>query len=276
MIGLLAGAAVAHAAWNLLTKLTHGPALAVSWLVSLVSTVVVAPLAVVVIARGTRLDGVVLAVTAISGGIHLAYFLVLRAGYRHGDLSLVYPIARGAAPLCAVAGAVVFLGERPDALLLVGVATIGGGVALTARGSGSRRALVLAAATGALIACYTVWDKAAVSHFAIAPILVEWLNDALRVVALAPIVLRDRASLADIVRRSRWAVVGIGVLSPIAYVLVLYALRLAPVTVVAPLREASILLGVVFGGVLLRERAFSGRLAGAMLVFAGIVLIAVS
>lgn len=276
VIGLLVGAALAHAAWNILTKMTAGPALAVSWLVSLVSTLVVAPFAVVVILRGARLDGTVLLIAAISGAIHLAYFLVLRAGYRHGDLSLVYPIARGAAPLCAVAGAVVFLGERPSALLLLGVATIAAGVALTARGHGSRRALLLALATGALIAGYTVFDAAAVTRFAITPILVEWLNDALRVAALAPLVLRDRGGLIEMAKRSRWALLGVGVFSPIAYILVLFALRLAPVTVVAPLREASILIGVAWGGLLLRERRLSGRLSGAALVFAGIVLIALS
>jgi drug/metabolite transporter (DMT)-like permease len=132
------------------------------WLGALAAAVLYAPLAVAVALVGEgRVSAAGLAFMAGSGVIHSAYFLALQRGYATGDLSLVYPLARGTGPVLSVAGAVLLLGERPGPLALAGaglivvaVLPLSGGV----RHEGAEGAVAFALLTGALIAAYTLWD----------------------------------------------------------------------------------------------------------------------
>ncbi len=119
---LVLGAAVFHATWNLLAKRVGGGGAVFVWLFGVFSVLIYAPLALVLILLQRPYLGVEQFVFMLgSGALHLGYFVVLQRGYAVGDLSLVYPLARGTGPLVATVGAVILLGERPGVVALSGV-----------------------------------------------------------------------------------------------------------------------------------------------------------
>lgn len=273
-LGLVLTSAVAHAGWNLFAKRATGGA-AFVWTFDVLSTLLYAPLAVVAIMRWQEpLTALGLVFITGSAILHLAYFLMLQQGYRIGDLSLVYPLARGTGPMLSTVAAIVAFGERPGPVALVGAALIGIGTFVLAGGGGSladptaRRAVAFALLTGAIIAGYTLWDKRAVSALGIPPILLNWSLGLGRVILLTPYAARHREQVATIWRDYRTEALVVAVLSPLSYILVLTALVFTPVSYVAPAREISILLGVILGARLLAEGQARRRLiaAGAMVV----------
>lgn len=169
-LALVLTAAIAHATWNLLAKTATGGARLI-WLIGLTSGVLMTPFALVTLALDGRGPGWAgLGFMAVSGLLHSAYFVLLQRGYATGDLSFVYPLARGLGPLLATIAAIALLGERPSAIALAGGAVIVVAVlslAAWARGEstdtpGVREATAYALATGVFIAGYTLWDKLAV------------------------------------------------------------------------------------------------------------------
>lgn len=163
---------------------------------------------------------------------------------------------------------------------LVGAALIGVGVFVLAgdprrlRGSAAGASVVFALLTGVVIAGYTLWDKQAVSAVGMPPVLYFYLFTVVRALLLTPYA----AGHWSIVRtewRLHWKhALGIAVLSPASYILVLYALAVSPVSYVAPAREIGILLGAVMGSRFLAEGDARRRLAGAVAMVAGVVALA--
>ena len=230
--------------------------------------------------RPGPVDANVVAVIAVSSVLHTLYYGVLQRGYRVGDLSVVYPLARGTGPLLAVIGAVLILGERPTAgvvaggmLIILGVFVLSGGGAWSRRGGPSRAAVMYGVATGVVIASYTLWDKNAVSAVGIAPLLLDWGTNCGRAVLLAPVALRRRRELRGHWLRHRREALGVALLNPLAYILVLTALRITPVSHIAPAREISILIGSLMGIRLLGEGNARVRLLGAASMTVGLILI---
>jgi drug/metabolite transporter (DMT)-like permease len=131
-------------------------------------------------------------------------------------------------------------------------------------------------ATGATIAAYTLWDKHAVSALAIAPVVYEVGHYCVQIVLMAPLVWSGarRAALGPTWRAYRTEMLGVAVLSPLGYILVLFALVTAPVSLVAPAREVSIVFGALLGARLFAEGDTRRRVAGALLILAGIVALA--
>jgi drug/metabolite transporter (DMT)-like permease len=168
--------------------------------------------------------------------------VLLQRGYAAGDLSQVYPLARATGPVLAVALAALTLGQDPEISDLLGGAVITVAVvSLAGRPQTAPGAAVwYALATGALIAGYTVWDAYGVNALSLSVVTYYWGAEVARALLLAPIALRRPQTVRMAWRRARRAVLGVGVLSPLAYMLVLAALRIAPVSVVAPAREISI------------------------------------
>lgn len=273
-------AAFCHAGWNYLAKRSTGGA-AFVWLFSALSALLYLPLAVAVLVWvKPHLGAVELAAVAVSGALHLVYYLTLQRGYRVGDLSLVYPIARSAGPLLAVAGAVLLLGERPAPLALAGGGLVVLGVLLVTAGRRSGRAPGRAAslgfglATGLCIAVYTLWDAHALTALLIPPLLLDYGATLARLLYMAPWALRHHRAVAAEWQRCRAEAVGVALLSPLAYILVLVALTFTPVSYVAPAREVSVLVAVLLGGRLLREAQLARRLGGAAVMLAGLLLLA--
>lgn len=279
-LALVLGSALVHATWNLLAKRASG-GLAFVWLLSLAAAIVYAPVAAVYLwLERPTLTPILVGAALVSSGIHIGYFLCLQRGYRVGDLSLVYPLARGSGPAVATLLAIAFLGERPSATALAGAALVVISVlALTGRpraGNENGRAAVLyGLVTGVFIGTYTVWDGYAVRVLGAPPILFLYLSEVGRLVLLAPFVMARPGSvdIGATWRAHRGEVLGVGTLGPLAYILVLTAMTFTPVSLVAPARELSILVGALFGAVLLKE-GFSGRrLMGAAGMVAGVVLL---
>jgi drug/metabolite transporter (DMT)-like permease len=279
-VALILTAAVFHASWNLLAKrVGGGPAFV--WLFSALSALIYAPLGIaVIVVRRPALGPVELAFIAGSGVLHLVYFLLLQQGYRVGDLSLIYPLARGTGPALSTAAAIAFFGERPTPLgllgailVLAGVFVMTGGVRAL-RASGPGLAVGFGLLTGAVIACYTLWDKHAVSALLIPPLVYDWGVGLTRALLLTPVGLRRRAEALALWRAHRWEVLGVAILSPLAYILVLTALVTTPVSYVAPAREISILIGAILGARLLAEADAPRRLAAAGTIVVGVVALA--
>lgn len=277
---LLLAAAFIHATWNLLLKRVQGGP-AFQWLFAVLSVGLYLP---AVLAWSwyypSPLNAAMVAVTAGSSVLHTLYYGVLQRGYRVGDLSVVYPLARGTGPFLAVIGAVLILGERPAAgvlagglLIILGVFVLSGGGAWSRRARPSRAAVMYGLATGVVIASYTLWDKNAVSAVGIAPLLLDWGTNCGRVVLLALVALRRRSELRDHWLRHRREALGLALLNPLAYILVLTALRITPVSHIAPAREISILIGSFMGIRLLGEGNARVRLLGAASMTLGLILI---
>jgi len=215
-----------------------------------------------------------------SAAIHTAYYVLLDRGYRSGDLSVVYPIARGSAPLITVLCAVLFLGESPTAVAVAGALLIGGGaVALTGdprrlRESGNFHAVGFALLTGCTIAAYTLVDKIAVWAFLVPPLVQDWAANLGRVALMTPMALRQRAEIGPTWRRAKKEIVLVAVLCPLSYILVLTAMVFTPVSYVAPAREVSILVATLMGAQLLAEGDVRRRLGAASAMVAGIICLA--
>ena len=272
-------AAVTHSTWNLAAKKAAGSRHFV-WLYSVGSIVLYLPLIAWIVYEERphfgALQWLALAGTSV---LHLGYSLALQAGYRASDLSLVYPIARGSGPLLSFVGATLLLGERPTWLAGLGLVLIVAGILLVAGLTrephrAPKVGISFGLLTGAFIAAYTVNDGWAVKTLALSPFIIDFSGNLVRVVMLAPFALRDRAGVAREAREYARPAAVVSVLGPLGYILVLFAMRIAPVSHVAPARELSTLVGTYFGSRLLREDAAPARLLGAACILVGVVSLA--
>ena len=254
-LALVLTAAVAHALWNLAAKRVVADRVVFVWLYVVGSAVLWVPLALVgAVATGQRPTWAWLLGAGVSALLHVVYNLVLVHGYAAGDLNLVYPLARGVGPLLVLVVAVGLLGESPGPMALAGAGLVVLGVLVMTLGgaAGDRRGAGVAwgALTGVTIASYTLWDHHAVTDLAVPPLTYFCLGLLLQAVPLTASVVSSagrRAQIRPVLSRHRREVFAVAVLSPLAYVLVLQALTVAPVSLVAPLRESSIAVGALLG-----------------------------
>lgn len=279
-LALVLAAAVIHATWNFLLKRSGGGTAFVWWFATL-SAVIYAPLALAVVwwtqpSLGWTHVGLMFA----SAALHTIYYMLLDRGYRSGDLSLVYPLARGSGPLITVLCAVVLLQERPSAVAVVGALLIGAGAVLLTgnlrqlRDRGSLPAVGFALLTGCMIASYTLVDKIAVAAYLVPPILQDWAANLGRVVLMTPMALALKRELQSTWRRAKKNIIAVAILCPLSYILVLTAMVFTPVSYVAPAREISILVAAVMGTQLLAEGDATRRLTAAAAMVAGVVCLA--
>ncbi|MES2209143.1 MAG: EamA family transporter [Chloroflexota bacterium] len=292
-VALVLVAAVLHAGWNVLLK-TSGDPLRTAVRLQAIGTAVLVPIGVVAwVAHGSPApDPAGVGLALISGVLEAGYFVFLSAAYRRGDLSLVYPLARGSAPLLAIVVGLGLLGERLSGPALVGVACLMVGIMLVARpwrafraaGRHHRGAIGFALLTGATIAAYSTVDRLGVR------ILEPWVYGSLlavfaTVILTTVVVLGRRSGIIatpPITDRQTplWRDAAAGVLSLTAYLLILFAYALAPLAAVAPLRESGIVIAAAWGALRLGEavgrRQAGARIAAAGLVVVGAVLLAIS
>ena len=278
---LIAGAAIAHAVWNVTVKRAGMSGPSYIWAGAVVGAVAFAPFGIASLV-GSGTDLLHLAPFAlVSGGLQVVYFLVLQRGYRLGDVSVVYPLARGTGPLLSVALAIVLLGERPGPLALLGAVVITVGVIVIGLAGGrsgahaNRAGIVYGLVVGVIIAVYTLWDSTAVTVAALPPIGFYWSSVVVQAVLLAGPSRRRWPEPWRIAREHPVAVVLFGVLGPLAYIFVLYAVQLASVSIVAPAREVSVVLVGLAGWLLFREPHPVQRLVGSVIALGGIALLAV-
>ena len=286
-IALVLVAALLHAGWNIVAKRSGGGKHFVL-MGALMIVVLWAPLGLVQAWRHAPAWGwTEWALLLASGLAHLVYFNVLLAGYRAADLTVVYPVARGSGPLITAFAAVLLLDETLGWRglggvlgITLGVFMIAGGPALWAKAHDPvQRQRVLAglrwgSATGLLIALYSVIDGYAVKVMLISPILVDYIGNLLRIPFMLPAVLADRTGFVRDLRLQWRSALVLALVSPLGYVLVLYAVQMAPLSHVAPAREVSMLFAALLGGRLLGESDRGARLLGAACIAVGVVMLA--
>jgi drug/metabolite transporter (DMT)-like permease len=290
---LVVTAALLHSLWNLAVK-HAGADNRFALLVSLIIIVLWAPPMLwaawgVVPHWGWREWALMLA----SGLLHLVYFNTLMRGYRVADLTVVYPVARGSGPLLSSIVAVTVLGEKLSSLGAIGVLGVCGGVFLIAggprvwhalrgsQGGGDaeqrrriRLGLSYGAATGVCIAGYTVVDSYSAKVMLISPILIDYFGNLLRTPLMVPHAMRDWAGTLASWRRLWKHALIVAAFSPLGYILVLFAVRTAPISHVAPAREVSMLFAALIGGKLLGEGDVALRITGAVCIALGVMALA--
>lgn len=279
-LSLVLAAAFIHASWNYFLKRSGGGTVFV-WLFATLSALIYAPLAALVIWwQRPEFGWVHYGLMFASAALHTVYYLLLDRGYRSGDLSVVYPLARGTGPLITILCAVLLLQERPTPVAVTGALLIGGGaVALTGdprklKQSGNLHAVGFALLTGCMIASYTLVDKIAVAAWLIPPLVQDWAANLGRVLLMTPLALRLRGDIRPTWQRAKKEIVAVALLCPLSYILVLTAMVFTPVSYVAPAREISILFAALMGAHWLREGDFARRVAAAAAMALGVVALA--
>jgi drug/metabolite transporter (DMT)-like permease len=266
-LALALGAAALHAAWNVLLARARDVRAATTVALCL-GVVAFAPLA----AATWRVELAAVPWIALSSVLEILYFLLLTTAYARSDLSLVYPIARGVAPVLVLVGASV-TGAVIGGWQAIGVVLVGGGVVLVrgARGPVDGVGVALSLAIAGTIAAYTLVDKQGIEHAS----AVAYLELVLVPVAVAALLLHVLTGTSASVRAEIGpATIAAAVCSFLAYALALGALSLAPAAAVAAVRETSILIAVALAVLVLREPVGRERALGAALVVLGVGLVA--
>lgn len=279
-LALVLFGALCHATWNVVAKKSGG-GLPFVWLFGMVSVIAAMPVAAWAWqTHPQQFDTLMWAAALGSGLIHVLYSLILQQGYRVADFAVVYPVARGSGPMLTVLLSVLLLGERPSLLGGASIAAILAGVFISAGGtdlfsgntpSRRRQGVFWGLLTGLFIAAYTLLDGWAIRSLGMAPILFYAVGLAFRSLLLAPFALRQPARLAEQWRLHRRAILIVGILSPLAYLLVLFALQRAPLSYVAPVREISMLLGTFVGARRLQEALKPSQYVGAIVMLLGVL-----
>ncbi|MEA2448551.1 MAG: hypothetical protein QOG63_483 [Thermoleophilaceae bacterium] len=257
-----------HAVWNFLVARSRDPQAATA-IAGVFGALLLLPFALLFGHVGSR----ALPFAAGSAALHVGYFALLALAYTRADLSVVYPLARGSAPVLVLVGAVLILGESPSALQAVGVVLVASGV-MGVRGfagDGDRAGELLGLSVGVTIAAYTVVDKQGVGHASPLPYL--WLLLAPSTAIYCAWLARSRGRavlMAEL--RPVTALAGAGMMG--AYALVLGALQLGPASGVAATRETSILIATMLGALFLGERVGPLRVLGALAIVAGVAAVA--
>ena len=273
-------AAFAHSTWNILIK-RAADSKHLLLFSSVTEAVLFLPLGVYGLLESWSVFGRMACVLLLATGLlHLLYTECLLRGYRASDLSVVYPLARGTGPLLSFVGAILLLREHVSVLSAGGALLITFGILFSSGGIYAlrhrldRAGLFWGLATGFTIACYTLVDGYSVKGLLLSPFLVEYAGNGFRAVLLSVGNLRRETALAAEYRKYWEYVCGIAVLMPVGYILVLFAMRMAPVSHVAPIREMSMMIGTYFGIKFLREGHAQRRIFGSVLIAIGVAAIA--
>ena len=278
--------ALAHSSWNMLLKKSDNKEIFVWWLL-VTASFLLFPLGAVLISQNNiDQQGWWLILGTVI--LHIFYFLFLGRSYIQGDLSLVYPLARGIGPMLTPFLAVVFLREQIHTLAITGALTIVLGIYLMFWWTNFARfarkpseilktpGIGYAILTGVIISMYSLVDKKGVAS--VHPFLYMYLLTLGTAIGLTPyILLRAGWKSAQLeLKKSLIPIIIAGLLTYLAYGLVLTALSLSKVSYVAPTREIGIVIGVLMGVVILKENFTKEKIIGSLTIMVGVVAIAVS
>lgn len=285
---LVLTAALVHATWNYFLKKANATR-PFWWLVYIITAIITVPALFLYDPDSLKnITPIGWLVIALSAPIHVIYGQVLQIGYKKSDYSIVYPTARGTGPLITVLSAVLILGDRPSFWGWIGIILILGAIVLLAmpqkidkntQSLRIRSGIFWGALTGCFIAGYSFCDAWAVQQTTgLTPMSFYFPSIAVRALVFAPFIIMHanwKEESKEILTTPRLqkalAVVTVG--SPLAYILVLYAMTMAPLAYVAPSREVGMMIGVVLGGLLLKEKLSTTRLMGVIGMTLGVILV---
>ena len=291
---LVIAAAFIHASWNMLAKHVAGSGFggqSFVFLTALVTSIVYLPVAAyAAFTHPIHLGYQEWLAVGISAVVHYLYALFLQRAYQEADISVVYPVVRGAAPLLAMAGACLFLGESLAWTTAAGALLIVGGMLILAKvdkllsGSATRKRMAvsrpatgigLGLVTASFLALYTVWDGYLVKVMHVSPFIVDYVGNILRVVFLLPVVATSsmQSKLSESWRRHKMEIIAVGSIASLSYILVLFAMRIAPVSSVAPAREISMMIVACLGMKIFKEGDAPRRLLASAVMVAGVLAI---
>ncbi|MGI9457777.1 MAG: EamA family transporter [Aeoliella sp.] len=265
-------AAFLHASWNALVKTSADKIVSISSIALVVSTA--GFLVIPWVPLPDRASWICLGISTL---LHFAYYLFLSKAYQYGDLSQVYPIARGLAPLLVTVGAIVCVGERLPLLPLLGVVMASAGIVsiVFLQESAMRRdpiALFFAVGTGVIIAGYTLADGVGVRLSGNPLAYIAWMF--FLKFPVVPIALLMRRNQFVSVLRNEWKTMfGAGICCLLAYGMVVYAMTLASMAAVSALRESSVIIAALIGTFVLGEQLWRQRVAAAAVVAVGVALV---
>lgn len=279
---LVMTSAFLHAYWNLLAKRAGGGT-AFVWVMSLTQIIILFPVLVgyLVISR-PEITPTGVAFTLGTSAFHVAYYLLLTRAYHVGDMSLVYPLARGTGPTLSIVGAVLIFGERPGPLAVLGALLVVLGIFMLTgnpfrmRASDSLGAVIYGLLTGLVIACYTLTDKQVVGVLGVTPLFLIWVSGTVRALALFPYARTHWASVGTLWKQQRWNIVGVALFDSLSYTLFLLALSFGQVSYLSPARQVSILFGAILGARFLAEGHAAARIGAALVMLIGLVALTVS
>lgn len=274
VFGMVLLSATLHALWNFAAKKVSGN-LSVLWLGLCVASVLSWPFAISVY----RAEEITLGSTACilaTGAIHVAYFWLIAKAYQSGDISLVYPVARGSGVAGTALLAFIWLRESLALLGVVGIVIIGLGTALLGASQRDHHegltAYLYALAVGLTIAMYSVVDKLGVGM--VHPIVYISSMFTLAALALLPyMVWRRRPECRQALDQLKVFIGIIGVGSIGTYLMILFAYRLGPVSYIVAVREFAVVIGALLGRILLCERITPRKVAGMAAIVGGIILV---
>ncbi len=268
VLTLVLGAAILHASWNALVKVEGDHLVVLGGFVATHAMVSAVGIWFFPLPNAAAWPYIL-----ASAAVHNLYKLLLSQAYRHGDFGLVYPIARGAAPLVVALFAWLWLGETLPPTGIIAVLIMAGAIlSLTRRGGASPRAVGFALGTGLMIATYTVIDGTGARTLGNPHSYFLWmvLIDA---VLFIPVVCALRENAIQRIVRSWRPVLIAGLMSVVAYWLVIWALSQSPMALVSAVRETSVVFAALIATVLLKEGNARHRILAAIAVAFGIVLL---
>lgn len=269
-------AAAAHAGWNALLKLRVEPIVGIS-LISVACGVMVVPLLPFIELPVPQVWPFVLA----SLGLHFVYYLALAEAYRTGELGQIYPIARGTAPLITAVATTFIFAERITPTAWLGITVLACGILLLAVMGGrldhmNRRAIGFALLTSASISAYTMVDGLGARAGSSAGVYIVWLILLDGIMMLTFGLLLRGGSFVEACKASWPTVLAAATMSGASYAIAIWAMTVAPIALVAAVRETSVLFAVLLSVLLLREPARPARMAAVLVAFAGVMLLRAS
>lgn len=270
-----------HAYWNYIMKRTNGGTTFL-WLFTVITTILYIPFTYYIFRFSEyRLVLSHILVFFMSIIFHVLYFVFLDKAYSLGDLSIIYPVARGIAPVFTIIIAIFLFQERLSKLQFVSILFIVLGSYLLSeisfsKGRNNRKSIAYALLCGFIVSLYTITDKYAVGTLLLPPIVLDFFNNLGRCVLLAPHALKNYKDTLYNLRSNFKELLIVATLSPLSYLLVLYAMTLSPISLIAPLRQISILLSALFGFKLLCEGKNILKIVGISITFLGLFILCYS
>ena len=266
-------AAFCHASWNAIIRMPGDKIISITLLVTAAGVLALPGLFFVPVLPAAAWPFLI-----ASAIVHVGYNTFLALSYHHGELTKVYPLVRGSAPLTTLVVSLLFLDEAVDASEAIGIVTVGAGIMALAFDRGWRaliaspHTLYYAAATSLCITLYTLSDGLGARAAGNAHQYVIWLFVLDMLPMLAAVLVFKRQAFINAIATNWMAGLAGGALSLVAYWIVIWAFTVAPIPIVAALRETSILFAVLIGMIWLGEKVTPVRGASILLVLCGLAV----